>query len=61
MGKGGKMRVVFLSANAKEWLAKYLHIRKDADAPLFIRYSAPTGEEGLTVEKIGYQYGLSSA
>ena len=51
MGKGGKMRVVFLSANAKEWLAKYLHIRKDSDAPLFIRYSGPTGEEGLTVEK----------
>ena len=51
MGKGGKMRVVFLSANAKEWLQKYLQMRKDAFSPLFIRYSGPTGEEGLTVEK----------
>lgn len=51
MGKGGKMRVVFLSANAKEWLQKYLQVRKDTFSPLFIRYSGPTGEEGLTVEK----------
>lgn len=51
MGKGGKMRVVFLSANAKEWLQKYLQVRKDSFSPLFIRYSGPTGEEGLTVEK----------
>lgn len=51
MGKGGKMRVVFLSANAKEWLGKYLQVRKDSFSPLFIRYSGPTGEEGLTVEK----------
>jgi len=51
MGKGGKMRVVFLSANAKEWLQKYLQMRKDAFSPLFIRYSGPTGEEGLAVEK----------
>lgn len=51
MGKGGKMRVVFLSANAKEWLAKYLQVRKDSYSPLFIRYSGPTGDEGLTVEK----------
>lgn len=51
MGKGGKMRVVFLSANAKEWLQKYLQVRKDLFSPLFIRYSGPTVEEGLTVEK----------
>lgn len=51
MGKGGKMRVVFLSANAKEWLQKYLQVRRDSFSPLFIRYSGPTGEEGLTVEK----------
>ncbi|MEK7079511.1 MAG: tyrosine-type recombinase/integrase, partial [Patescibacteria group bacterium] len=51
MGKGGKMRVVFLSANAKEWLQKYLQVRKDSFSPLFIRYSGPTGEEGLTVKK----------
>src|SRR3989338_3967668 len=51
MGKGGKMRVVFLSANAKEWLQKYLQMRKDSYAPLFIRYSGPTGEEDFTFEK----------
>jgi site-specific recombinase XerD len=51
LGKGGKMRVVFLSANAKEWLKKYLQVRKDSFSPLFIRYSGPTGDKELTVEK----------
>lgn len=37
MGKGGKARLVFLSDGAKEWLKKYLKIRKDPDPALFIR------------------------
>lgn len=36
-GKGGKIRVVFLSESAKEWLARYLQRRHDADEALFIR------------------------
>jgi integrase/recombinase XerD len=45
------MRVVFLSANAKDWLQKYLALRKDAYSPLFIRYSGPKEEEGLTNQR----------
>lgn len=51
IGKGGKLRVVFLSNKAKEWLQKYLALRKDPYSPLFIRYSGPKGEEVLTNQK----------
>jgi len=51
MGKGGKMRVVFLSQDAKNWLGKYLGMRKDPYSALFIRYSGPIGEDELTNEK----------
>ncbi|MEK7461390.1 MAG: tyrosine-type recombinase/integrase [Patescibacteria group bacterium] len=36
-GKGGKVRVVFLSEPAKEWLIRYLNSRHDNDQALFIR------------------------
>jgi site-specific recombinase XerD len=52
IGKGGKARVVFLSKRAKEWLTKYLGKRADPNRPLFIRYSGPKPEEGLTDEKL---------
>lgn len=38
-GKGDKVRVVFLSDTAAEWLQRYLQTRKDDFKPLFIRYS----------------------
>jgi integrase/recombinase XerD len=38
-GKGGKIRVVFLSDTAAHWLERYLQTRKDSFKPLFIRYS----------------------
>ncbi len=38
-GKGGKLRVVFLSDTAAHWLERYLRRRKDHFKPLFIRYS----------------------
>lgn len=38
VGKGGKIRVVFLSDAATEWLEKYLMSRKDNFKPLFTRY-----------------------
>jgi site-specific recombinase XerD len=37
-GKGGKVRVVFLSETACEWITRYLKMRKDGFKPLFIRY-----------------------
>lgn len=52
IGKGGKARVVFLSKNAKQWIQKYLMMRKDPYSPLFLRYSGPTPPEGLTNEKL---------
>lgn len=44
LGKGGKLRVVFLSKRACKWLQKYLNDRKDSFKPLFIRYSGLTDE-----------------
>ncbi|MCD6194757.1 tyrosine-type recombinase/integrase, partial [bacterium] len=36
-GKGGKIRVVFLTPSAKEWLKRYLEKREDMDRALFVR------------------------
>jgi site-specific recombinase XerD len=37
IGKGRRLRVVFLSKSAAEWLKKYLDLRTDSWPPLFIR------------------------
>jgi site-specific recombinase XerD len=38
-GKGNKLRVVFLSDTAAQWIKRYLKARKDNFKPLFIRHS----------------------
>ena len=38
-GKGGKLRVVFLSDMATHWIRRHLQSRQDHFKPLFIRYS----------------------
>ena len=38
-GKGNKLRVVFLSDTAAQWIERYLRSRQDNFKPLFIRYS----------------------
>ena len=38
-GKGNKLRVVFLSDTAAQWIERYLQTRKDHFKPLFIRHS----------------------
>lgn len=38
VGKGGKARVVFLSARAAGWVQNYLKARRDKFKPLFIRH-----------------------
>lgn len=37
-GKGGRARVVFLSARASEWISLYMAARKDHFSPLFVRH-----------------------
>ena len=38
-GKGNKLRVVFLSDTAAQWIERYLRSRQDSFKPLFIRHS----------------------
>lgn len=38
-GKGQKDRPIFISAEAAEWLQKYLDLRRDNTKPLFIRFA----------------------
>ena len=41
-GKGNKLRVVFLSDTAADWIERYLKVRRDHFKPLFIRYAGVT-------------------
>ncbi len=47
-GKGNRLRVVFLSDTAAQWIRRYLQSRQDHFKPLFIRYSGrvDTGKNG---------------
>lgn len=51
VGKGGKGRVVFLSARAAEWIGKYLDARDDDYKPLFTRHKGKMGS-GVTDESM---------
>ena len=54
-GKGEKLRVVFLSNQAKYWLKQYVEARKDLSPWLFIRHDKAKGKkepEGLTPRSI---------
>jgi site-specific recombinase XerD len=44
-GKGNKVRLVFLSDTAADWILRYLSIRKDGYPPLFIRYGGPKSND----------------
>ncbi len=43
-GKGGKVRVVFLSEDAKRYVRNYLKARKDMNEALFVAVDNPTGK-----------------
>ena len=45
VGKGRKLRTVYLSDSASKWLKQYLATRKDPFKPLFVRYSGKIMEE----------------
>jgi len=61
-GKGGKVRVVFLSDDARSYLKEYLKLRKDMDDALFVKVGnekAKKESEGLTrrsIERIVKHY-----
>lgn len=52
MGKGGRLRVVFLSEAASLWLERYLKARQDSSKPLFIRYAGRKSEVDKTGEDL---------
>ncbi len=56
-GKGRRIRVVFLSASAADWLGRYLAKREDSWQPLFIRYS---GKKAASDDKTGESWRLSA-
>jgi len=45
VGKGRKVRTVYLSDSAISWLRRYLSTRNDSYKPLFLRYSGKRMEE----------------
>lgn len=49
-GKGSKLRVVFLSNQAKYWIEKYLKMRKDVAPFLFIRHDRASGKKAKEKE-----------
>lgn len=62
-GKGGKVRVVFLSDDAKKYTKEYLDLRKDMSDAMFVKISDEKGransENGLTrrsIERIVRRY-----
>jgi len=54
-GKGNKIRVVFLSDTAAQWIERYLQARKDHFKPLYIRYSG-----AVNVQKSGEKMRLTA-
>lgn len=45
IGKGGRLRLVFISDRASDWIKRYMDERKDVFKPLFIRYSGAVSHE----------------
>ncbi|MDH5596482.1 MAG: tyrosine-type recombinase/integrase [Candidatus Peregrinibacteria bacterium] len=52
-GKGRKMRIVFLSPRAKEWLEEYLSARDDGYEPLFLNHRRARKKKDGAVEMRG--------
>ncbi len=52
VGKGSKVRTVFISKRAAKWLRKYLETRADDYKPLFINYRSRSGDRRLTPRSV---------
>ena len=65
-GKGGKVRVVFISPEAKEAIKKYLVLRKDMDDALFVKVGKEVPEKETSpltkrsIERIVKQYAIKA-
>ncbi len=63
-GKGEKVRVVFLSDEAKEAIKNYLKVRKDMNEPLFTQSGHRKNESGRltprSIERIVKQYAIKA-
>ncbi len=70
-GKGEKMRIVFVSDEARQALENYLQSRKDMDEALFVRVANKSGDEALarqadirltprSIERMVRQYAIES-
>jgi site-specific recombinase XerD len=63
-GKGEKVRVVFLSDDAKAHIKKYLTARKDMDEPLFMNVSKNNTDKGRltprSIERIVKHYAIKA-
>lgn len=63
-GKGEKVRVVFLSDDAKSAIKKYLENRKDMEEPMFLQSSNRKSETNRltprSIERIVKQYAIAS-
>ncbi|MCJ7827978.1 tyrosine-type recombinase/integrase [Patescibacteria group bacterium] len=60
IGKGGKARVVFLSARAAEWIGRYLDKRVDQLNPLFINHRGKVDDLNVLHKMTDAQARLSS-
>jgi site-specific recombinase XerD len=61
-GKGGKLRMVFLSAEAAAAIKKYLSIRKDNNKALFVSHSTVgnTIEKEIESQSVNFKFQISN-
>ncbi len=58
-GKGGKVRVVFISPEAKSAVKEYLKLRKDMSDALFVKIGEEKRNAGLGIKKEDSEEGLT--
>lgn len=52
VGKGSRIRTIFISPRAAEWLRAYIQTRDDVEKPLFINYRSRTESKRLTPRSV---------
>ncbi len=65
-GKGDKVRVVFLSHQARHWLKEYLKLRKDESPYMFIRHDRAANPDSFSpitprsIERLVHHYSVAA-